>query len=234
MRTCIKLRANTERDLSSKRSGWFLMLWSKVVLVLFVSGIRVVCQSQCFCRQAHNHHKDILSLQTGWKPTQSYMSCPTKLHTKGFKVSAGHQGWPSPCWPLLVVNIIHQTSFLFYSLLCIEWKAPATDFKIAPKLDIRHNNGGVFVSDKSLHSSCFLDESPDSRRKQLQCLAGYLLVHPCLPALFDKTRIISESGLTLWCLSFRLIIVSKSQGQECAAMLAAIWGCTCRHNGALS
>lgn len=193
MRTCIKLRANTERDLSSKRSGWFLMLWSKVVLVLFVSGIRVVCQSQCFCRQAHNHHKDILSLQTGWKPTQSYMSCPTKLHTKGFKVSASHQGWPSPCWPLLVVNIIHQTSFLFYSLLCIEWKAPATDFKIAPKLDISHNNGGVFVSDKSLHSSCFLDESHQPTGSNCSVWQDiYWYIHVSQPCLIRLESFLSQ------------------------------------------
>ena len=68
VRTCIEI--SNKRVLSFQLCGWFLLLRSKVILVLFMGVCGANCQNQCFCRQAQ-HHRDILSLRTGWKPAQS-------------------------------------------------------------------------------------------------------------------------------------------------------------------
>lgn len=75
----------------------------------------------------------------------------------------------TPPWHRMLVSL-HQHLSIFLSShlsLCRGGKAPVTDFRLAPKLRICPSNGGVFTSDKSLHSSCFLDESPHALQPTL-------------------------------------------------------------------
>lgn len=141
--------------------GGFLLLWSKVVLVLFVRGDQGGLPKSVFLQAGTQPG-------TSWTSTQAQSrhraACPVQQSwtLKSVKVAQNCQGWPSPCWRRTLISL-HQHLSNFLSsclLLCLEGKAPTADFRTAPKLRICPNNRGVFSSDKSLHSSRFLDESP--------------------------------------------------------------------------
>lgn len=71
--TIVNLGVNTKREQLPWRCGWLLMCCSGLI----VNMIRVVHQTRCFCRQRHNHHRNIPDLRAGWRPAQS--SCLTEV-----------------------------------------------------------------------------------------------------------------------------------------------------------
>ena len=74
--------ANTKRDLLQlfQLCGWFSVVPIKGCSGVVVTGIRVVRQSQCFCRQAHNHHRNILNRQ---HYTELHVLVNRAAHTQG-------------------------------------------------------------------------------------------------------------------------------------------------------
>lgn len=63
----------------------------------------------------------------------------------GFKLSPSQVDSPLVSLLVSAATLYIAERIYSHSLLCAEWKAPNTDFKIAPKLDIYHNNGGERV-----------------------------------------------------------------------------------------
>lgn len=90
-----------------------------------------------------------------------------------------------------------------HSLLCIEWKAPNADCKIAPKLDIYHNKGGERVHIRwSVTFILFpVNHLTAAGRNSSACqeimpqkydASQNLSAHPCVTFLFVETRIVAE------------------------------------------
>lgn len=134
----------------------------------------MVCQSQCFRRQAHNHHRDILNRPHRPKADTE----PHVLSNKAEGETFAKVAQKSPRLTVVRSYPFISTRRIFFPLAhcCVEkGETPTADFRIAPKLRICHNNRGVFTSDKSLHSSRSLDESPHTLL--------FLLSPPNLPML---------------------------------------------------